>query len=337
LTYKQKKTAEMKKKSEETSNWNTLFLSSDTVMNAISAQLKVKKADLLDPESKSSLAVRVALAESTIIGETKKFLEENGVNLAAFEPKKTIEESTDPKLKDQKPKQSRSNTTIIVKNIPYDANEAELRKMFSPFGDLKRCMLPPVKSVALIEYLHPNHARKAFLSLAYKKFHHIPLYLEWAPKDTFEKLSGEDSTSERSVTKDSSQPPPPEDIPSTKLIIKNVPFETSATELRNLFETFGHIKRITLPKKFDGSHRGFAFVDYVTKQEAWNAMKSVGATHLYGRHLVLEWSKAEETEEESEERQREKVKRQYERLQSEEPPHKKKKSVNDFDSGSFDM
>lgn len=36
-----------------------------------------------------------------------------------------------------------------------------------------------------------------------------------------------------------------------------------------------------------GNHRGFAFVEYVTKQEAQNALKALSSTHLYGRHLVI--------------------------------------------------
>lgn len=35
-----------------------------------------------------------------------------------------------------------------------------------------------------------------------------------------------------------------------------------------------------------GNHRGFAFVEYVTKQEAQNAIEALSNTHLYGRHLV---------------------------------------------------
>lgn len=45
------------------------------------------------------------------------------------------------------------------------------------------------------------------------------------------------------------------------------------------------IKSLRLPKKF-GNHRGFAFVEYVTKQEAQNALQALSSTHLYGRHLV---------------------------------------------------
>lgn len=51
-----------------------------------------------------------------------------------------------------------------------------------------------------------------------------------------------------------------------------------------------------LPKKFDGNHRGFAFIEFVTKQEAANAMDGVGGTHLYGRRLVVEYAKEGEEE-----------------------------------------
>lgn len=49
-----------------------------------------------------------------------------------------------------------------------------------------------------------------------------------------------------------------------------------------------------LPKKFDGSHRGFAFLEFTTKQEAANALQGVGGTHLYGRRLVVEYSQADD-------------------------------------------
>ncbi len=76
---------------------------------------------------------------------------------------------------------------------------------------------------------------------------------------------------------------------------------------------FGELKSVRLPKKFDGSHRGFAFVDFLAHQDAQigghalrracaglrltpppAAFKSLGNTHLYGRRLVLEWAKVED-------------------------------------------
>ena len=76
----------------------------------------------------------------------------------------------------------------------------------------------------------------------------------------------------------------------TKLVVRNVAFEATRKDLMGLFGPFGHIKSCRLPKKFDGSHRGFAFVEFVTKQEAGNAMEGVGGTHLYGRRLVVEYA-----------------------------------------------
>lgn len=49
-----------------------------------------------------------------------------------------------------------------------------------------------------------------------------------------------------------------------------------------------------LPKKFDGNHRGFAFLEFTTKQEAANALEGVGGSHLYGRRLVVEYAQAED-------------------------------------------
>lgn len=82
----------------------------------------------------------------------------------------------------------------------------------------------------------------------------------------------------------------------TKLVVRNVAFEATRKDLVGLFGPFGHLKSCRLPKKFDGSHRGFAFVEFVTKQEAVNAMEGVGGTHLYGRRLVVEYAEAGEEE-----------------------------------------
>ena len=38
--------------------------------------------------------------------------------------------------------------------------------------------------------------------------------------------------------------------------------------------------------KIFGGHKGFAFVEYVTKQETQNALQALSSTHLYGRRLV---------------------------------------------------
>lgn len=43
----------------------------------------------------------------------------------------------------------------------------------------------------------------------------------------------------------------------------------------------------------NGGHRGFAFLDFMTKQEAKSVYENVANTHLLGRHLVVEWAEEE--------------------------------------------
>ena len=73
-------------------------------------------------------------------------------------------------------------------------------------------------------------------------------------------------------------------------MVRNVPFQATRKELLQLFGSYGQLKKVRLPKKFDGSHRGFAFVEFLTGKEALSAMTALSRTHLYGRHLVLEWA-----------------------------------------------
>ncbi|XP_058197334.1 multiple RNA-binding domain-containing protein 1 isoform X2 [Rhododendron vialii] len=83
-------------------------------------------------------------------------------------------------------------------------------------------------------------------------------------------------------------------LSSTKLFVRNVAFEATEKDLRQLFSPFGEIKRIRLPRRI-GHHGGFAFVEFGTKQEANNAIQALSSTHLYGRHLVLERAKERES------------------------------------------
>lgn len=75
-----------------------------------------------------------------------------------------------------------------------------------------------------------------------------------------------------------------------KLIARNLAFEATRKDVRQLFSSFGQLKTVRLPKKADGSHRGFAFVEFVSKSEAKAAVKALQSAHLYGRHLVVDYA-----------------------------------------------
>ena len=67
-----------------TASWNALYLNNDTVMKVISEKLGVKTSDILDVES-GNMAVRVALAETEVLEDTKKWLESQNVQIDVLE------------------------------------------------------------------------------------------------------------------------------------------------------------------------------------------------------------------------------------------------------------
>ena len=52
----------------------------------------------------------------------------------------------------------------------------------------------------------------------------------------------------------------------TKLLVKNIPFEGTKSEIRELFSAFGQIKSVRMPTKFDGSHRGLVWSSHAAKK-----------------------------------------------------------------------
>ncbi|KAG0360025.1 hypothetical protein BGZ54_009736 [Gamsiella multidivaricata] len=391
-----KKQRELKKKGQSGMdfNWNSLYMNSDAIAASIADRLNVSKADILSPDA-DNMGVRLAVAETQIIMETKKFLEEEGINVDAFG------------------KKERSDTVILVKNIPYNTTEQELQDLFGTHGDLGRVLMPPAKTIAIVEFLQPSEARSAFSHLAYRRFKDTILYLEKAPVGVFtskydpesknkkaeKKAADEEEEAlskkvtstqlmESAATAEDSQdadnlegstlfikninfkttdaglkkafasvdgikstmvrykPDPknpgktlsmgfgfaefvskdkalnamkamngfildgnkldikfsdrrsdskskarvaPKDH-GTKLIVRNIPFEATKKDIQGLFSTFGQLKSVRIPKKMAGGHRGFAFLDFMTKQEAKSVYENVANTHLLGRHLVIEWA-----------------------------------------------
>ena len=82
---------------------------------------------------------------------------------------------------------------------------------------------------------------------------------------------------------------------SSKVVIKNLPFEASKKDVRNLFKSYGQLRALRMPKKLNNSSRGYAFAQFNTPKEAENALNALGSTHLLGRRLVLRYA-ADESE-----------------------------------------
>jgi hypothetical protein len=58
------------------------------------------------------------------------------------------------------------------------------------------------RSVALVEFLAAADAKRAFKKLAYTRYQHVPLYLEWAPDAVFISSNNNNGNNDNSDSKD---------------------------------------------------------------------------------------------------------------------------------------
>ncbi|CAE7130141.1 unnamed protein product [Rhizoctonia solani] len=165
-TLKKERAIKKKEDAGRDFNWGMLYMNSDAVLSSVADRLKISKADILNPEA-SNASVRLALAETKVIEETKSFFEQQGVSLESFKSR------------------VKSDTIILVKNIPYGTLADTLRDMFSPFGDLSRILLPPSGTIGVVEFVHAADASKAFKAVAYRRIKDSIIYLERGPEGIF--------------------------------------------------------------------------------------------------------------------------------------------------------
>lgn len=109
-SYKKKKKLEMRRRLEDTTSWNTLFLNPNTLLQHMADKHQVDKSKILESEN---LAVRLALAETEVIEETKEWMKQEGFNLDFLETDRNLCE--------------RSRNIILVKNLNYNTQPSDLR------------------------------------------------------------------------------------------------------------------------------------------------------------------------------------------------------------------
>ncbi|KAK5980714.1 hypothetical protein GCK32_005181 [Trichostrongylus colubriformis] len=175
-SYKKEKMTKLKANASKSHSWNALFLGPNAIADTLAEKLGVEKGDLLNSEDGEGAGVRLALAETRLVLETRKFFLDNGVCLDAF----------------SRPAAKRSDTVIIAKNLPAGVQEEELQRMFGKFGEVDKVLMPPEGGISALVVMSNNvDAKKAFQALAYSRFRTQPLYLEWAPGDVFGETSTE--------------------------------------------------------------------------------------------------------------------------------------------------
>lgn len=253
-------------------------------MSSVAERIGVSKSDLLDPTS-ADAAVKQAHAETHVIQETKAYFTANGVDIDAFKQRE------------------RGNTAILVKNFSYGVKSDEIRKLFEPFGQITRLLMPPSGTIAIVELSRPDEAQKAFKGLAYRKVGDSILFLEKAPKNLFDgtatpyKPAEAKAVSQGFSTADTFAANEPDEALGTAatatLFVKNLAFTTTNEAFLDVFRPLDGFISGRIKTKPDPKHpgqilsMGFGFVDFKSKQQAQSALGAMNGYRLDGHELVV--------------------------------------------------
>ncbi|CAD5226690.1 unnamed protein product [Bursaphelenchus xylophilus] len=330
--FQKEKNAKQKENSGRAFSWNTLFLGANAVADTLAEKLNIQKSQFLEGDDKNSAAVRMSLAETRLVNETRDFLVNNGVCLDAF----------------SRPASKRSDTVIIVKNLPSGTDSEELKRMFERFGEVKRFLLPPeCKVTGIVEFKLSSDAKKSFKNLAYSKYKTQPLYLEWAPIDVFSDNGKEKQVVEEKITpgaidlnkkekreiqlkkkygkkvgqdveaKEESEEEVKEEVEEgvkqeevgeegvnvndgRTLFVKNLNFETTDEVLTKFFAKKYKLDNAQVSKKAEKSERaglismGFGFITFKTAEEAEKALRNHQGALLEGHAIELKRSRRQD-------------------------------------------
>ncbi|KAF0987216.1 hypothetical protein HZS_7320 [Henneguya salminicola] len=187
----------------------------------------------------------------------------------------------------------KSTDTLIAKNLPAGTTAKELFEFIQSnlHTDDTYCMpnviLPPYGVTAIIAFGNKNEAKKAFKSLYFSKFKHLPFYLQWAPLNSFNK----------SVIKQSNEINKPINASNSVVYVKNINFKTSDKSIEEKFKIVGKIVKVTIARSKSKDNNniinslGYGFIEFSTQEEARNAVKTMQHTLLDGHRLVLNMSK----------------------------------------------
>jgi multiple RNA-binding domain-containing protein 1 len=200
--------------------------------------------------------------------------------------------------------------TVFVKNLSFGSTKEDLEALFGRRYGVRAATVvtkPDPKSsnakrlsmgYGFVEFKTAAHAQAALREMAGARLHEHVLQLKLSTRTTATATGAAAASSKGKKSKVAAGAVGGAGggasmEPSAKLLVRNLPFQASQKEIKELFQTFGQLKTVRVPKKFDGHHRGFAFVEFVSKAEASKAKNALHATHLYGRHLVLEYAEEE--------------------------------------------
>ena len=198
---------------------------------------------------------------------------------------KENEESEDKEEKPEEKKSYNSGTwpELFVNNLSYKTTDDSLKKYFSKYGEVESTKIVidketgRPKGVGFCKFCDSADAAKALAD-------NDNLYLDGRPLAV---SYSNDKKGSAKVRKSKFQGNKNYSGEKYSIFIGNLSFKTNEDGIKNLFEDCGNIIDIRIAKRPDGNPRGFAHVDFDTKEAMDNALEKTGY-RLDGRELRID-------------------------------------------------
>ena len=189
------------------------------------------------------------------------------------------------------------STSLFVKNIDFSSTEDSLARIFKPCkGFLKFTLMLKTTpngtrqsmGYGFVEFANQRDAGNALKKLQGTNVDGKSLQISVSASKTKQVTSlgsqAVDIIDSTAISK----------ATSTRLCVKNIPFESNRIEIKKLFHAYGNVVSVRMPLKTgERQHRGFAFVEFLSRADAMRAMEALQHTHIYGRKLVIEAAEAD--------------------------------------------
>ena len=251
-----------------------------------------EKEDEVKPKSKNKIKPKEEKSESDSDKsekEPKEEQEENSEPKLVKNPNKENEDSEQKEQEqekvDKKSKSYNSGTwpELFVNNLSYKTTDESLKKYFSKYGEVESTKIVfdketgRPKGVGFCKFCDSSSAAKALKD-------NDNLFLDGRPLAV---SYSNDKKGSAKVRKSQFQGNKNYEGEKFSIFIGNLSFKTNEDGIKNLFEDCGNIIDIRIARRPDGNPRGFAHVDFDSKEGMEMALEKTGY-RLDGRELRID-------------------------------------------------
>nr|XP_033490053.1 RNA-binding protein 28 isoform X2 [Epinephelus lanceolatus] len=199
--------------------------------------------------------------------------------------------------------------TIFVGHLPASASNERLTEIFSEIGPVKQCFVvrergtDKCRGFGYVTYSMLEDAQRALKEV--KEYDGQKLALSVAKRKIKDKRKTGPkkpaaAPEEPAVAAKEPAAAPEENQQKSKglrkkflkarLIIRNLSFQCSEEDLKQVFSNYGTVLESKIPLKPDGKMRGFAFVLFKNVSEAARALNAMNMKAIKGRQVAIDWA-----------------------------------------------